>query len=75
MEAAYSKLWLDYKPLDIPFSGSLAIRCLKGVRRDCAAVSELITALSTLLPGAELTFGADSAAFIVELDIADYLSP
>lgn len=75
MEAAYLKLWLDYRPLDIPFTGSLAIRCHKGIRRDCAAVSELITAMSSLLPQAELTFGADSASVIIELDIAEYLSP
>ena len=74
MESAYSKLWLDYKPLDIPFAGKVAVRCLKGVSRECAAVSELITSLSALLPQAELTFGADSAAVIIELDVAEYLS-
>lgn len=74
MDSAYSKLWLDHRPLSISFSGSLAIRCTRRVRRGCAAVSELITALSSLLPQAELTFGADSASFIIELDLADYLS-
>ncbi|MBR1392857.1 MAG: alpha-glucuronidase [Ruminococcus sp.] len=75
MNTAYSKLWLDYKPLNIAFAGSLAVRCTRRVRRGCTAVSELITALSALLPQAELTFGADSAVFIIELDLADYLSP
>ena len=74
MNTIFSKLWLDYRPLDPSFTGRVAIRCPSRVDRLGAAVSELITALSAMLPAAELTFGADSAAMIFELDIADFLS-
>ncbi len=74
MNRAFSKLWLDYKPLDPSFTGRAAIRCSSRVNRQGAAVGELITALSAMLPNAELTFGADSAALIFETDIADFIS-
>lgn len=74
MNTAFSPLWLGYEPLDTRFTGRAAIRCTSRVDRQCAAVSELITALSAMLPAAELTFGADSASMIFELDIADFLS-
>lgn len=74
MNKEYSKLWLDYRPLDPRFTGRAAIRCPSRVDRQGAAVKELITALSAMLPAAELTFGADSAALIFECDIGDFLA-
>ena len=73
MNDKFSSLWLDYKPLFPGFTGRAAIRCPSRVDRQGAAVSELITALKAMLPAAELTFGADSAALIFELDIGDFL--
>lgn len=73
MNTSFSPLWLCYRPLDAAVSGSVAIRCAERIDREGAAVGELIRALSSMLPGAELTFGADSAGYIIELDTADFL--
>lgn len=73
MNTSFSPLWLGYRPIDAAVSGSIAIRCSERTERDCSAVNELIKALSSMLPGAELTFGADSAGYIIELDIAPFL--
>ena len=73
MNTSFSPLWLGFRPIDAAVSGSIAIRCSERIDREGAAVTELIKALSSMLPGAELTFGADSAGYIIELDIASFL--